>query len=440
MIEGLLGEGGMGAVYAARDGVIDRRVALKILHLPTQKASARFRAEAAAASRISSRFVSAVHDYGRDEALGCEYLVMELLDGRPLDAVLRAEGALSATQAAAIGADIAEALAAAHAAGVIHRDLKPGNVFVLADGGVKVIDFGIARLAAPDGPRRAEDTHHDVILGTPAYISPEAVQGGVDVGPGADLYALGVILFELVAGRPPFHDPVASALCAMHLRMAPPALAEVRPDAVLPEAFERLVSALLEKDPADRPRAADEVAGILRSLGGDTTSLRLAGLADPEAGARTSTVSRTRPVRSRRAPLLAAIGVALLAIALLAVVVLVLFRGEPPTPPVSEARTPRAPVTAPPPPAPPEPAIAAPRVVEVPVALVPAAATLTLDGAPVASPLTLPDDDSEHALIASAPGYLDEARAVRGARDRAIAITLRRAPRRRALPARLREW
>ncbi|MCB9596814.1 MAG: serine/threonine protein kinase [Sandaracinaceae bacterium] len=445
VLEGLVGQGGMGSVYAARDERIDRRVALKILHLDSARASDRFRAEAAAASRISSRFVSAIHDYGHDEAVDCEYLVMELLDGQPLDAILAAEGPLSASQAAAIGADIAEALAAAHAAEVVHRDLKPGNVLVLAEGGVKVIDFGIARVLALDGRSdRVDETSPDVILGTPAYISPEAVEG-THVGPGADLYALGVILFEMVAGRLPFYDPVASALCTMHLRDAPPTIAEVQPDAILPEAFERLVAALLEKDPGHRPQAAEEVAGILRGIGGDTSALRLGRHASP-TGARTSRVTRAdAPRPSRRLPLLVAIGIAALTIPFLGVVLAILARTapEPPAPPPPEppvaSTEPEPELTPAPTPPPPE---AASTTVEIPVAVAPPSATLTLDGVEVQPPLELPADATEHELVVRAPGYRPETRALRGDRDRSVTIALRRAPtpRRSGLPAKLREW
>ncbi len=442
VIERPVGEGGVGPIYAARGEVIDRRVALKVLHLDSRRASDRFRAEAAAASRISSRFVSAIHDWGHDEALDCEYIVMELLDGQPLSAVLATEGALPVAQAAAIGADIAEALGAAHAAGVVHRDLKPGNVLVLREGGVKVIDFGIARVAE-GGAGGATVTNPDVILGTPAYISPEAVEGAA-IGPGADLYALGVILFEMVTGELPFYDPVASALCAMQLRDPPPAIAEVRPDLVLPQAYELLVAALLEKDPAKRPPSAAEVARILRGLGGDTSALRLGRYASPTPeGARTSHVTRADRAPSRRAPLLVAIGIAGLTALLLGVVLLLVTRTPPAedTAPAEDPASARADVPEAPAPEP-APSSDPPPTVEVPVALAPPEATLTLDGAPVTSPLVLPADATEHTLVAASPGHRAETRILRGDRDRSVTITLRReAPRRRqALPAKLREW
>ncbi|MBX3270159.1 MAG: serine/threonine protein kinase [Sandaracinaceae bacterium] len=440
VIERLIGRGGMGAVYAARDERIGRRVALKVLHLEGRRAGERFRVEAAAASRISSRFVAAVHDYGRDEALDCAFLVMELLEGSPLDAILHAEGRLSPRDAAAIGADIAEALGAAHAAGVIHRDLKPGNVIVLAEGGVKVIDFGIARIVAPDGGAVGA-TRPDVMVGTPAYISPEMV-AGEPLGPAADLYALGVVLFEMVAGRPPFFDPVASALALSHLSEPAPAIADVAPEVEVPAEYALLVSGLLAKDPDERPRSAAEVAAILRGLGGDTRALRLGRALAAADDVATATLTRAseRGTRRRR-HLLAAIAVACALIALLSVALVGIARA--PTEPRAEpARAaPAEPALAPPDPA--EPAVRepdAPALVEIAVAVVPEGAQLTLDGAPVTPPLRLPADATEHELLASASGHRPERRVVRGDRDRAVVIRLRPLARRPGLPAKLREW
>jgi len=488
VVEGVLGEGGMGAVYAARDKVIDRKVALKVLHLGRAQDSERFRLEAAAASRISSRHVSAIHDYGRDEGLDCEYLVMELLDGAPLDAVLAERDRLSYEQAAAIGADIAEALGAAHAADVVHRDLKPGNIWLLAEGGAKVIDFGIARVSAPERAREGDAlTNPDMIMGTPRYISPEAVEG-VEVGPMADLYALGVVLFEMVAGEPPFADAVPSVLCAMHLRTPPPTISDLRPDIPVPEAYQDLVSALLEKDPRRRPQAAEEVSQILRAMAAETGPIRLVGERH-SLGAKTATVMRGgapggSPLAARL-PLLVAIGIALIAIMLLGLVLVLVSKepegivaveqdasrvgevaptpegstladGEPqagpnamhaqptedqaeapPSGPEGMGAEPTNPESA-------EPGITPPAegaaVVEVSVVVVPGHATLTLDSEPVTSPVSLPDDASEHVLEASAPGYRSARRIVRGDRDRGVSITLRRRARRPGLPAKLRQW
>jgi len=448
VVERRLGIGGMGVVYAAQDQVIDRKVALKVLTLGTAKARARFRQEAAAASRISSRFVSAIHDFGRDEALGVEYIVMELLEGQTLGEVLAESGMLSVSQAAAVGGDIAEALAAAHAAGVVHRDLKPGNVWLLGDGGVKVIDFGIARVDSPTpGPDDPGGiTNPDAIVGTPRYISPEAVEGA-PIDARADLYSLGVLLYELIAGRPPFLGKVATALCTAHYRDPPPPLDEVAPDVDVPSALEALVMALLEKDPARRPQSASEVAAILHGLGAEAPPRPFAAGSSGD-GAQTAIVSRADVAPSRRGPLLAAIAIATLVIGLLAVVVVLVFRSpenaahpvaspEPtPTPAPTPSSTPSSTPT--PRPAP------TPSTIEVPVAVVPPQAALTLDGEPVDAPLTLPADDTEHTLEVTAPGYAPETRTLRGDRDRSVTVHLRRRPRprrgRRDLPAKLREW
>ncbi len=410
----MLGAGGMGAVYEAEDTQIDRRVAIKILYVAGPKAALRFEREVRAASRISSRYVAAVHDCGRDPAHGL-YMVMELLEGRTLDAVLAREGALAPARAAELAAEIAEALAAAHEAGVVHRDLKPPNVMVLADGSVKVLDFGVARLE--HDARGPQLTAADVVLGTPAYVSPEAVAGRA-AGPAADLYALGVILFEMLAGTRPFADDVPAVLCTKHLTEAPPRLADMRGDDEV-AAYEPLVAALLEKDPADRPEGAADVAAALRAL----------------AAGDASRVVLPRRRRARTAALWVAASTIALGVAIGAALALV-----EPRPATVEVREPEpvAAQVAPPPLPTPEPP--PPARVEVRVATTPSDATLLLDGEPASSPLSL-ERGSEHELIVRARGHREERVRLVAEEDRLVEVTLTRAPRRgRRLPVKLRSW
>jgi serine/threonine-protein kinase len=435
------GEGGMGAVYEAVDTVIERNVAVKLITSPNRQTAARFRQEAQAASRVSSRHVSAIHDFGEDPEHGL-YMVMELLSGHTLDEVLAKEGALTPSQAASIGADIADALAAAHAAGVVHRDLKPGNVWILDEGGVKVIDFGIARIAEVEPARTSKPslTAPDTIMGTPLYMSPEAAKGE-EVGPPTDLYALGVMLFEMVTGQPPFWDEVPVLILTQQIEAPPPTLASIRPEVALPEGFEGLVGALLEKDPERRPRSAREVRDMLSAMSDEDGPVRLAG--DPNAAGAATAVVR-RPSTIRRTPTLGMASVGTAVIAALAIFGLAawftLGRGEtdapavPSAPPAPEIELP--PGIEPPPEAP-------PADVRVEIATTPASAELLLDGAPTQSPLTLPRDGSEHVLTFHARGYVDETRTIRSDSDLRLEIVMRRRPPRPrggGLPAKLREW
>ncbi|MEC7519766.1 MAG: serine/threonine-protein kinase [Myxococcota bacterium] len=439
-VVGMRGEGGMGAVYECVDRRIDRRVALKILTVEHGRAKERFIGEARAASRISSRHAAAIHDFGEDPAHGL-YMVMELLSGHTLDEVLERHGRVTPSQACEIASDVAEALGAAHAAGVVHRDLKPANIWMLDGGGVKVIDFGIARvLDHGDGPRGARLTSDAMIVGTPAYISPEAVEGGVEIGPAADLYALGVILFEMITGEPPFWDDAPMALCAMHLREPAPRLDE-RAEG-LPDGLSDLVTALLEKDPGTRPRSAFEVEARLRSMSSEEGPVRFSGV--PVIHGDHTVVTRRRP--RLLVPLLIVAGFVLAAVAVLGVV----WALRAPPPELATAPSPvEAPVeevepVAPAPEAEPEPPVGAalPAEVRIEITTTPSGATLTLDGEEVESPIVLPRSDAPVTLEIAARGHRTEERELVPDRDQALEIVLPRRPRarRRELPTNFRGW
>jgi hypothetical protein len=189
---------------------------------------------------------------------GRAYLAMELLEGESLAARLR-RGALAVRTAVDFARQIADALAAAHAAGIVHRDLKPDNVFVLDGGGIKLLDFGVAKLApASAGGVRTET---GAMIGTPLYMSPEQCDGARDIDARSDLYALGCVLFAMVTGRPPFEGEGTGALIGMHLHVAPPLLRSLR--AAASPALEAVVARLLAKSPDDRHASAREVADAL---------------------------------------------------------------------------------------------------------------------------------------------------------------------------------
>jgi serine/threonine protein kinase len=255
-LERSLGNGGMGEVFVATDTVLDRRVALK--RLPSaltedEAARARFLREARALARISSPNVVAVFDAGDETE---PYLVMELIEGTTLSNVLRTTGRLPPERARAIGAGIAAGLAAAHDQGVIHRDVKPSNIFLTASDEPKVGDFGIARLERGDMTL----TMTGQAFGSAAYVSPEQATGG-RVDARSDLYSLGCVLYEMLAGRRPFEGDEPVALTYQHVHTDPVPL-DALDVGIAPE-LATLVDALLRKDPADRPQTADEVRAAL---------------------------------------------------------------------------------------------------------------------------------------------------------------------------------
>lgn len=262
-IVGALGQGGMGTVYCAEVLTNEMDVAVKVVR-PELASNAtvreRFLREAIHTAQIESPFVVKTYDSGVT-ADGRPYLVMERLRGASLIERLRDGPSLSLMEAAKVGRDVARALAAAHRAGVVHRDLKPDNVFLCDDGSVKVLDFGIAKAfvtGAQKKPQRSLTEAHRVV-GTPAYMSPEVITKE-GLGPGSDLYSLGVILFELMVGEPPFYETDAVATMYRHLHEPPRRLSDVQPDLHLPGELQALVAELLEKSPEKRPGDAALVA------------------------------------------------------------------------------------------------------------------------------------------------------------------------------------
>jgi serine/threonine protein kinase len=255
-----LGHGAMGEVWEGYDQRLDRRVAVKFVRRSALPGNVdydtlvkRFLREARVSARLEHPGVPTVYDAGVHE--GEAYLTMQLVTGHTLAELVAERGPLPVSWAAAVGAQISSVLAAAHAGSLVHRDLKPRNVMVCPDGAVKVLDFGIAVMLGSLEPSTRLTTTGQV-LGTPAYMAPEQAGGG-DIGPPADLYALGCVLHALLAGTPPFVADSPLAVVGQHLYADPAPLRSLRPD--VPPPVERLVLRLLAKEPAGRPAGAAEV-------------------------------------------------------------------------------------------------------------------------------------------------------------------------------------
>jgi hypothetical protein len=253
----MMGLGGMGTVWEAEDEILGRPVAVKVLSeslAAGERAVRRFEREAEASARLSGPHIAAVYDFGRSE--GRPYMVMELVRGETLADRLTREGPLPPQEAARIATQVAEALEEAHAAGIVHRDVKPGNLMLTPAGDVKVMDFGIAAAAWA-----VRITTSGLVLGTPSYLAPEQAKGEKTT-PASDVYALGAVLYEMVAGHPPFvaESPVAVALA--HVREDPPPLHQVAEG--VPPNLAAASMAALAKDPAERPASAAAFASMLR--------------------------------------------------------------------------------------------------------------------------------------------------------------------------------
>ncbi len=259
----LIARGGMAQVYRAMDRQLERPVALKVLfpELSVDRTFVeRFRREAQAAANLSHPNIVPVFDWGEDD--GSYFIVMEYVEGRPLSAVLRDPQRMPPRQIAIIGAGVAAALAFAHRHGVIHRDVKPGNVLITPDGDVKVTDFGIARAVNTEESL----TQTGAVMGTAAYFSPEQAEGkGVDAR--SDIYSLGVVLYEMAVGRPPFTGDSPVAVASKHVRDLPVLPREANPS--VPPALEAVVMKAMAKNPDDRYASAEELrADLLRFADG----------------------------------------------------------------------------------------------------------------------------------------------------------------------------
>ncbi|MEP6708338.1 MAG: serine/threonine-protein kinase, partial [Pyrinomonadaceae bacterium] len=295
-----LGEGGMGVVYLAEDTLLGRRVAIKMLsdaHGPgKQHFRTRFLREARAVSALSHPHIATIHDYGETEG-GEPYIVMEFVKGATLGDLMQKE-ALTIPRALEIVEQVAEALAEAHGNGIIHRDIKPSNVAINERGSVKVLDFGLAKQIdlGPVNPGQAEhptllntQTREGVIVGTPMYLSPEQALG-IEVDARSDLFSLGGLLYECIAGRPPFFGRSPVEICAKVIRDDPAPPSQFNADVT--RELDRITLKALAKKPEERYQTADEMIVDLRAAqvglerrGSDRTITRLIS---PAVGTRPS--------------------------------------------------------------------------------------------------------------------------------------------------------
>jgi serine/threonine-protein kinase len=331
-LEELVGTGGMSSVFRARDRLLERRVALKVLHehyTDDEGYVERFRREARVVAQLSHPNIVTVIDRGEDE--GRQFIVFELVEGRTLKDLLEEEGRLPVRPALEIALQVARGLAFAHEHGLVHRDVKPQNVILNGDGRAKVTDFGIARSRDIQGV-----TQTGMVLGTSNYVAPEQAQGG-KVDRATDVYSLGVVLFELLTGEVPFLGESFVAVAMRHVNEPAPSVRERRPD--VPARVARAVDRALEKDPAARFPTMDAFAAELEAC--------LAALGEePDEDV---TLVRREPIlpatHRRRVLPFALVG---LGVALLAAVVAVVVsshgsgnhanRGSKPTPPAKPVR------------------------------------------------------------------------------------------------------
>jgi hypothetical protein len=368
VLEDRLASGGMGTVWAATDKRLGRRVAVKELKenlASDPRFVERFRREARAVAALSHPNIANVFDYGEDD--GRHFIVMELIEGRDLSRVLREDGPLDPERSIGIATQMLDALGHAHAAGVIHRDVKPANVIVTQDERVKVTDFGIAR-AVGDSTLTATGS----VLGTAHYISPEQASGG-RITPSSDLYAAGIVLYEMLTGSLPFTGDSPIAVAMRHVSDDIPPPSERNPD--VPPELDAVVEKAAQKEPASRFRDAEEMRAALASLAGEagrpaTAVMGAGGAAPTEQLGATGTEeldetvwpipgTRWDPYRIGRAVLVAFAALAVVAAAL----VLARLAGRETTPPEPSAEQPAAPVESPTPTPTPEPAATMPNVI-----------------------------------------------------------------------------
>ncbi|MCA1815712.1 MAG: protein kinase [Acidobacteria bacterium] len=291
-IEERISEGGMGTVYRATHVLMEKTVAVKVLHpslAADEKIVARFTREAKAASRISHPHALNVTDFGEAED-GVVFMVMEYLSGRTLKRVVREGGPMPLARVIAIARQIAGALDAAHAEGVVHRDLKSDNIMLTETTGgedwAKVLDFGIAKIKEPDG-HDPELTAPNLIIGTPQYMSPEQCSQAAEIDARSDIYSFGVILFEMLAGHVPFTGESATAIMLKQLQEPPPSVLEERKD--LPAAVGVVIARALSKRPEDRQQSASELV----------EALALAATGEPVPASPTATTIADSPLGVR---------------------------------------------------------------------------------------------------------------------------------------------
>ena len=299
-ISGLLGGGGMGKVFLARDEILDRDVALKVLreqYARDEEFVGRFEREAKAAASLNYPHIVQVYDLGT-AADGTYYIAMEYVPGGTLKDRILKEGSMEAAEAARLASQVADALGVAHTRGIVHRDIKPQNVLLAADGDVKVADFGVARAAS-----ETSLSDSSLVLGTAKYMSPEQAMGD-PVGPESDLYSLGIVLYEMLTDEVPFEADSALGVAMKHVNEPPRSPKEKNP--AVPEALNAVTMKLLEKKPEDRyPGTAELAADLSRVSEGFppvfAAPAKTGGIAAPRTE-QTTPLATPTPVRAPGGP------------------------------------------------------------------------------------------------------------------------------------------
>ncbi|MFO0629242.1 MAG: serine/threonine-protein kinase [Polyangiales bacterium] len=378
----LLGEGAMGAVYEAEHALIGRRVALKVLHerfSASAEAVERFHAEARATAAIGHPHIVDVLDFGSDA--GRPYLVMELLRGETLAERLSRSPALDATDACRIVGEVLSGVAAAHEIGVVHRDLKPENIILTRGERAKVVDFGVSKFREAEGAARGR-TREGMLLGTPGYIAPEQWIGAPSVDHRADLFSVGVILYELLTGGLPYEGSTRAELYQemVHGDAPPPTPSSIAPEC--PASLDAIALRAVHRDPAQRFQSAGEFLAALVPHGAAASSGRFEAQPPPPALPPLDTPRTTHPTvldghsAPARSALRGTVLATLLAMALALSVAVATARSRTPSP-APAAPAPPAVIAAPPAPAPaPTPTVA------VAPALAPPTAAAPLERAP----------------------------------------------------------
>ena len=432
-LERRLGAGGMGEVYLAEHVGIQKKVAIKILgaeYANRPELKERFLREARAAAAIDDEHVIAIHDFG-DTPDGSVFFAMEYLQGEDLAQRIERDGALPWPRAREVALQICGALAAAHARGIIHRDMKPANVFCLDRPGrdlIKVLDFGIAKLVGPEQGAGHGLTRTGMLFGTPEYMSPEQAQGEAH-DHRVDIYALGVILFEMLTGAPPFRADTFMALLGKHIYEAPPRPSEVAPRAEIPGAVEAVVLKALQKDPDLRFQTMTEMAAAIAAAD-DGVAPRVTPETLRRRPTRGTTIDFSGTAAPRRAAWMWIVPLAMAACVAVALVAVLGGREAPPQAPAAVVGPSVEPAAATPSPEVPakskarQPAASEPSLDDLPAPPEPTPVVLRFDtggvaasvydehGAPLGSSdaangLTLPHGEAERRLALRAPGYQD---------------------------------
>ncbi len=285
-----LGKGGMAVVYRAHDRMLERSVAVKVLREDYSNDQAfveRFRQEAKAAANLSHPNIVTVHDFGLDG--GQLFIVMEFVPGTDLKTLIRQRGHFSPEEAVPLLVQACAGIGYAHRAGLVHCDVKPQNLVVTPDMRLKVTDFGIARALSTIRPEEKSS----VVWGSPQYFSPEQASGAAP-SPASDVYSLGVIMYEMLAGSLPFRATTAAELARLHLDSEPVPISELLPD--IPPALEQIINKVLSKEPSQRYRTADQLGRVLMNFGSTRSSPALT-LTPEAAVAPTAEVRPSQPAR-----------------------------------------------------------------------------------------------------------------------------------------------